>query len=196
MNELQIVKKLNGQSGKCARADRAIGGIARFGPLVFVLYGLWLWFGGRREDRIARRTAALTALGGVALCSLLSFAIGKLWRRPRPFVRDNAVRNFTNHAANAAFPSNHTMNGAVVSAVMIRLGMPGGKLLAALTALMGGARIFAGIHYPSDIAGGAAIALLVDALVLAGAPFRRAASALAAASVLAERLWRHFRALR
>lgn len=196
MDELGIVKKLNGQSGKCARADRAIGGIARFGPLVFVLYGLWLWFGGRREDRAARRTAALTALGGVALCSLLSFAIGKLWRRPRPFARDGAVRNFTGHAANAAFPSNHTMNGAVVSAVMIRLGMPGGKCLAALTALMGGARIFAGIHYPSDIAGGAAIALLVDALVLASTPFRRGAAALAAASILAERLWRRVRALR
>lgn len=73
MKELELVKRINGQAGRCVAADFTLDGIARFGHLAFVLYGLWLWFGGRKEDRTARRTAAVTALLGVAACSLLSW---------------------------------------------------------------------------------------------------------------------------
>ena len=62
MKELELVKRINGQAGRCVAADFTLDGIARFGHLAFVLYGLWLWFGGRKEDRTARRTAAVTAL--------------------------------------------------------------------------------------------------------------------------------------
>lgn len=196
MNELRMVKQLNGQAGKCIPWDMAMDGVARFGHLAFVAYGLWLWFGGRREERTARRAAALTALLGVVSCSLLSFAIGRLWKRPRPFARDGRIWNFTGHRANAAFPSNHTMNGAVVSAVMLRLRMPGAKALAALTALLGFSRIYAGIHYPTDVLGGAAIALLMDAALLRRRAVARGAACLAASYAAADRLWRLARRLR
>lgn len=93
MKELELVKRINGQAGRCVAADFTLDGIARFGHLAFVLYGLWLWFGGRKEERTARRTAAVTALIGVAACSLLSWGIGKLWQRPRPFARDGRIWN-------------------------------------------------------------------------------------------------------
>ncbi len=191
MKELELVKRINGQAGRCVAADFTLDGIARFGHLAFVLYGLWLWFGGRKEDHTARRTAAVTALIGVAACSLLSWGIGKLWQRPRPFARDGRIWNFTGHKANAAFPSNHTMNSAVIAAVMLQHHMPGGKWLAAGSALLGFSRIFAGIHYPSDIFGGAAIALLVEGTLLVSRPVRRLAAGIAAASVWAERLFLH-----
>lgn len=193
MKELALVKKLNGQAGRCAAADMTLDGIARFGHLAFVFYGLWLWFGGKKEERQARRAAALTAFAGVALCSLLSWGIGRLWQRPRPFAEDGRIWNFTGHKANASFPSNHTMNSAVVAAVMLRAKMPGAKALAALSALLGFSRVFAGIHYPSDIFGGAAIGLLMEAAVLASAPVRTLAARAAALSVILEKALRALR---
>ena len=186
MKELDLVKKWNGQAGRCLAADLALDGIARFGHLVFVAYGLWLWFGGRREEKKARRTAALTALFGVAACSLLSWCIGRLWHRTRPFARDGGIWNFTGHKANASFPSNHTMNGAVVAAVLLRHRMPGAKRLAAMAALLGASRIFAGIHYPTDIFGGTAIAWAVEKTLLTTRLVRTLAARGAALSMPAE----------
>ena len=181
--ELEIVRKINGLAGKHPGADRFMKLTARYGHLAFVLYGLWLWFGGSERDRAARRQAAATAFFGVCACSLLSF-----W--PRPVARDGRIRNFTGHKANAAFPSNHTMNSAVVAAVMMRAKMPGRYLLAGLPALLGASRVFAGIHYPTDLLGGAAIALLTERTILRAAPVKRCAAFLAAAWGAAERVLR------
>lgn len=188
--ELEIVRKINGLAGKHPGADRFMKLTTRYGHLAFVLYGLWLWFGGSERDRAARRQAAATAFFGVCACSLLSFCIGKVWARPRPFARDGRIRNFTGHKANAAFPSNHTMNSAVVAAVMMRAKMPGRYLLAGLSALLGASRVFAGIHYPTDLLGGAAIALLTERTILRAAPVKRCAAFLAAAWGAAERVLR------
>lgn len=188
MKEVHVVKALNSQAGRCFPADLALDVIARFGHLGFVAYGLWLWFGGPREERAARRSAALTALLGVAVCSLLSWGIGRLWCRPRPFAVDKTIWNFTGHKANAAFPSNHTMNGAVIAAVMAGRRMPGAGALAALAALLGFSRIYAGIHYVTDILGGAAIAIVVERTLLRSGPVGRLTAALAAVSLAAERL--------
>lgn len=188
MKEVHVVKALNSQAGRCFPADLALDAVARFGHLGFVAYGLWLWFGGPRETRQARRSAALTALLGVAVCSLLSWGIGRLWCRPRPFAVDKTIWNFTGHKANAAFPSNHTMNGAVIAAVMAGRRMPGAGALAALAALLGFSRIYAGIHYVTDILGGAAIAIVVERTLLRSGPVGRLTAALAAVSLAAERL--------
>ena len=163
--ELEIVRKINGLAGKHPGADRFMKLTARYGHLAFVLYGLWLWFGGSERDRAARRQAAATAFFGVCACSLLSFCIGKVWARPR-------------------------MNSAVVAAVMMRAKMPGRYLLAGLSALLGASRVFAGIHYPTDLLGGAAIALLTERTILRAAPVKRCAAFLAAAWGAAERVLR------
>ena len=70
------------------------------------------------------------------------------------------------------------MNGAIVVMELLRMHMPGAQLLAAFAGLLAFSRIFAGVHYPTDLLGGVAIAGLVHRLIHA-APFAAALTALA-----------------
>ena len=107
----------------------------------------------------------MAAFLAVCLCSVISLAVGKLWHRGRPFTRDRQIWNFTGHKANASFPSNHAMNGAAVAFQLLRDRMPGCRWMACLAGLLAFSRLFAGMHYPSDILGGGAIAAAVHGVL-------------------------------
>lgn len=80
--ELEIVRKINGLAGKHPGADRFMKLTARYGHLAFVLYGLWLWFGGSERDRAARRQAAATAFSACARARSFLSASGRSGRGP------------------------------------------------------------------------------------------------------------------
>lgn len=191
--ELSIVRKLNALASRRVPLGLAMDFIARFGHYAFVLYGLWLWFAGSEEEKPLRRRAALYALAGVAAASAVSFLIGKSLYRDRPFVRDGRIWNFTGHRANAAFPSNHTMNAAVIVFSLFFWRIPGRFLMALMAGLLAVSRMFAGIHYPTDLLGGAEIAALVHLLLTRCMPFRRAADVLVALSLRLDRMLRALR---
>lgn len=81
------------------------------------------------------------------------------------FTRDRQIWNFTGHKANASFPSNHAMNSAAVAFQLLRDRMPGCRWMACLAGLLAFSRLFAGMHYPSDILGGGAIAAAVHGVL-------------------------------
>lgn len=189
--DLWIVRKINSLVGKCFPFDLFMDFVARFGHWLFVLYGAWLFFSGdSREEKTERRTCALTALAGVLLCSAISFCIGKVWNRPRPFAEDEKIWNFTAHKANASFPSNHTMNSAVISFSLLAFRAPGARVMAALSVLLAFSRVYAGIHYVTDLLGGAAVAAGVWLGCLRTEAFRGKAGCLAEISFLVEALVR------
>ena len=148
--DLKAAVKINSLAGKVRPFDLMMDLITRYGHWAFVIYGLLLWFtpGKTREDR---RNACVSAFIGVCIASLISYAIGRVWKRERPFRESPQIWNFTGHRANASFPSNHTMNGS--------------KLMAVLAGILAFSRVFAGMHYPSDVLGGAAIAAIVHKAV-------------------------------
>ena len=112
--DLKAAVKINSLAGKVRPFDLMMDLITRYGHWAFVIYGLLLWFtpGKTREDR---RNACVSAFIGVCIASLISYAIGRVWKRERPFRESPQIWNFTGHRANASFPSNHTMNGCVVA---------------------------------------------------------------------------------
>lgn len=191
--DLELVKKINGMVGRCFPFDMFMDCIARFGHLLFILYGVWLWFSGSGETRRARRLCAIEALLGVVLASVISFCIGKLWNRPRPFTRTGEIWNFTAHKANASFPSNHTMNSAVISFTLLRHHMPGAFGMAALSVLLAFSRVYAGIHYVTDLIGGAVIAALVEGAIARSSRLMRLAGAAVSVSCFLDGVWRQFR---
>ncbi len=155
--DLYVVRKINGLAGQKRSFDLAMDLFTRYGHWAFVIYGLLLWL-TPGEGRPARRRCCILVFLGVVFASLISFVIGKLWFRERPFVKDWRIWNFTGHKANASFPSNHTMNGAVVAMELLKMGMPGARLMACLSGLLAFSRLFAGMHYPTDLLGGVTIA--------------------------------------
>lgn len=187
--DLSLIQWLNRMARQRPALAFAMDIVARFGHWIFIFYGLWLWFGGK-NNRVFRREASLMALASVVVCSLLSFFVGKLFFRPRPFTKDSSIWNFTEHKANASFPSNHTMNAAVVSLVLLRCGLPGAFWLLSLTVLLAVSRMVAGIHYLTDIVGAFVMAGLVHISLYRSHTVRLAASLLAWLSLPIESLVR------
>ena len=108
---------------------------------------------------IGRRRAAIEMLTSVALIYLVCEALGRLWPRRRPFERLPDVRSIAAHDPGRSFPSRHVASGLVMAAIGGEEHHALGALMAALAWLLGLSRIVAGLHYPSDVLAGAALAM-------------------------------------
>jgi undecaprenyl-diphosphatase len=131
------------------------------GMLVFA----FVLAGGHRRRATRRAAAAAGISAGVAL--LIAQVVARLVERPRPFVADpGSVHLFAHHVADPGFPSDHaTAAFAIGVALLLRRRAWGIAVLVAATVLAAG-RVAMGIHYPSDVLGGAllgtVVALMLD----------------------------------
>ena len=129
--------------------------------------------------RASWRRAAVAA----GLSAGLALAVGKLIsdlvERARPFVaRPSSVHLFAHHAADAGFPSDHaTASFAIAVAILLRKRAWGTVVLVAAIVLCIG-RVAIGVHYPSDVLGGAVLGTAA-ALLLWIDPIRARLNALA-----------------
>lgn len=85
--------------------------------------------------------------------------------RPRPFEVLEDVRQLVDHTSGGSFPSGHAALAFAVAAT-VSLYYPKTSILFFLAALsIGGGRIAAGVHWPSDILGGAVVGI-VSAIIM------------------------------
>lgn len=126
-------------------------------------FGFLLWYLWRRPEAVARHhgnqkmviLALMTVTLSLAAKAVLAFGIS----RPRPFVSHPDLIPFPIHVDSSSFPSGHTLIAMAIGASIWFSGNKklGGWLML-LAVLIGVARVGAGVHYPSDIIGGALIA--------------------------------------
>ena len=111
---------------------------------------------------------ALKAGAAAAIGLLANFLIGYLWYRPRPFVAGSG-HAWIVHAPTSSFPSDHlTAQWAIAGMLVLdRRTRMWGLGLALLGLPMAWARIYLGLHYPSDMLGGLAIATVAVAVATA-----------------------------
>lgn len=88
-----------------------------------------------------------------------------LYNRPRPFEVLSGVHKLVNHEMGGAFPSGHaSLAFAVATAVSFYY--PKTSILFFIAALsIGAGRVAAGVHWPSDILGGAVVGIITAWLV-------------------------------
>src|SRR4051794_35809958 len=124
-------------------------------------------FGGRRGKR-----AALRGMGSIGLTSLfVNQVVKRLIRRPRPSLRRvPRARHLRAQPLTTSFPSGHAASAATfatgVAAEYPKAAVP----LAALAAAVGYSRTYVGVHYPLDVATGAAIGTTVGLITRAQWP--------------------------
>jgi undecaprenyl-diphosphatase len=109
----------------------------------------------------SRRRLATSAGAAAALALLAAQVISRAVDRPRPFVTHPAALHlFTRHVPDPGFPSDHaTAAFAIAVAVLLRDRRWGTVALIAATVLAVG-RVALGLHYPTDVLGGAALGSL------------------------------------
>lgn len=147
--------------------------------ILFVVILVLLFFAVRgRWRQLARRCAIAGGLSaGLAL--LIGHFISQAVARPRPFVaHPHTVHAFLAHAPDYSFPSDHsTAAFAIAMAIFLRQRAWGAVVLV-LAFLIALGRVMLGLHYPSDVVGGAVLGILT-AVVLWLPVFRRVLDRLA-----------------
>lgn len=102
----------------------------------------------------------------VLLSMLFTYIIGNLilknvFARPRPCDIDTAVNMLISRPHGHSFPSGHSMNGMVAAVALFlnnkKIGIP--ALI--LATLIGFSRMYLFVHFPTDVLGGFAVAILV-----------------------------------
>lgn len=139
---------------------RLVQWMAKIGFFVYVLYGIVAWFQpGTLRERLHRREALWKCLFSVLIGSGISYIIGKIWHRPRPFVAHPCIQALIFHKPNASFPSNHSMNSMAVATTLLACGNPVGWFFLPWSILLGASRVVCGVHYVTDVLGGFVIGI-------------------------------------
>ncbi|WP_039933527.1 phosphatase PAP2 family protein [Streptomyces viridochromogenes] len=138
--------------------DPRVAGAARALSWAGEHAALWLAAGlaGAAVDG-GRRGAWLRGTALTAGAHLVSMGVKRVVRRPRPAHVEPLVRTAGRHS----FPSSHASSAA---AAAVAFGALGARAVPPLAAAVCVSRLVAGVHYPSDVAAGAALGALTARL--------------------------------
>jgi len=128
--------------------------------LVLLLIAWLIWDFFFKKERYKRTTKVISLSLGAALFSRLVITelIRWLYYRPRPFVISQ-VNQLISHSPSGSFPSGHAAFFFALATVIFLNNKKAGFLFFSASFLIGLARIFVGLHYPSDILAGALIGI-------------------------------------
>lgn len=126
-----------------------------------------LWFGLALFLLVKKawRPAGGYLLLGILLAALAQHVLKDVFERPRPVVADPSTL-LVEMPTTFSFPSGHTLlafcAAGILYSVFPRLAAP----VLVLACLIGFSRLYLGVHYVSDIVGGALIGLAISVFVV------------------------------
>ncbi len=165
--DYMVYSVVNGIAGTAGFLDNLMIFIAKYGPLVFDAYLLYLWFRGNSErDLELNRKLAIYAACSALVALGINQVLGHLYFRERPYIHHPAHLLLPS-SPDPSFPSDHSAGGfSIATGILLGRRLPGIVLLA-FSVVLAFSRVYVGLHYPSDVLGGALFGIL-GALVVAG----------------------------
>lgn len=129
--------------------------------LIFILL-LFLAKNYRKYWSLVVNALAAAILSRFVITEIIRF----LWHRSRPFVENKINLLISQSPGEPSFPSGHAAFYFAIAAVVYLYNKKLGILFFIASFLMGLARVFSGVHWPSDILAGALIGILSGWLVV------------------------------
>jgi len=142
---------------------------AHFGGVgLLALVLLWAWWAARSRPEPARAVGTiLWAAGGTVVAWLIAHFIMKpLIARPRPYFAMPKAEVLLHRTTGYSFPSGHaTVAGAVILGLWLARDRVRAIIATVLGLFLAFARVYAGMHYPGDVAGGLVVGAIVMVLL-------------------------------
>ncbi|AUG79054.1 membrane protein [Kitasatospora sp. MMS16-BH015] len=167
--DLDLLKAVNGLA-KAAPGwlDSTVSWVGEYG----ILLGLaalcavgWLQ-ARRRPDAPVAVAGLLWAPLSVALCELANLPVSRIVDRPRPFVDHPELDVLVSgKAGTLSFVSDHSAMSMGIAVALYLVNKRLGLIAGGLALLQGFCRLFMGVHYPTDVIGGYALATAVVLLL-------------------------------
>ncbi len=160
----ELVIWLNGLSGNVAVIDDLIRIIATdyVMPMVFSLAMFAMWFSvGDAERRAKYHYWVLIGITSIGMSNVGVVLINISWRRPRPYVELDEIELLFYRATDPSFPANPVAIGFAAGSAAWMVNRKLGYWLFAAGLVYGLSRVYAGVFYPTDVLGGAAVGILV-----------------------------------
>ena len=132
-----------------------------------LLFGIFIYEG--HFKRVTFFKAGFSIIVALVARFPLIWLIQLFINRPRPFVVDQKVVNILSYNSTNSFPSAHATFFFALAVYLFLLDKKLGILMVAVTVLMGIARVFVGVHWPSDILAGAFLGIFAVLLFFTAA---------------------------
>ena len=156
-NDVALTGWINSLSGHSAIADMVLVWVSATGvPLLVAAVALQWWIpANRSKTRHILLSAGLAFLLGLLVNQILLLGIYRI----RPY--DAGVsRLLVSPSADPSFPSDHATASFAIAAIFVLNGLRRGYGFLAAAILVSLSRVYIGIHYASDILGGAVSGIL------------------------------------
>ncbi|MDI6869465.1 MAG: phosphatase PAP2 family protein [Coprothermobacterota bacterium] len=166
--DLYLFQYINGLAGHFKFLDLLGIFFAEYLPYLLGLILLLLIFWPRKKRFENRLMVALGLLAALIARFVIKTVILSIFSRPRPFIILENVHKLllTPLSENfQSFPSGHAIFFFALSMVLYRFDKKLGTWFLAASTIMGIARIFVGVHWPSDILGGAILGMITGWVV-------------------------------
>ena len=142
--------------------DTLIIFLGEYFPYILAAGVLLFWWENRKiHPRFLWEVIAAAILSRGIITEVIRF----LWERPRPFVENN-LTPLIEHSASSSFPSGHAVLFFALGTVLFFYNKTAGIMFLLGAIVVSAARVFAFLHWPSDIAAGAAIGIASGVLVI------------------------------
>lgn len=148
--DLSLFHWLNGFAGHERSLDDLMIAAAKYSPFVIAAVLLACWATWRPAWQRAAALAGLAALLALGVGQL----IGAAFPRARPYQVTTATVLVT-HAPDTSFPSDHATLCLAVAVLLWTVSRRLGLALGVFSLLVLIARVYIGVHYPTDVIGGA-----------------------------------------
>ena len=153
---------LNGMAGRNHVLDTSMIFAANYFIYIFCVYLAYIWLvrSKYRQEVLFAGYAALLGLGINSIISLFYF-------HPRPFMIPTGIL-LISHASESSFPSDHATIMFSISLMLLSFKdmRHNGAILFFISFISGLARVYAGLHFPMDIAGSLFVALFSICILL------------------------------
>lgn len=133
-----------------------------FLPVLIAGTTLSLWLMGRTlKERLQNHMGFIYATGGAGFANLIIRFINEHLDRSRPFVTLDDVNVLFYRPTDPSFPSNAAAYAFAMAAGVWLVNRRMGVIVGVGAVLFAFARVYAGMHYPLDVVGGALVGILV-----------------------------------